>query len=100
MEETGEKFGENPIGTGPFVLDKWTKLDSITFKVNENYWGDKPSIEHLVFKVIPEASQRIIELESGSVDMAFDIAPNDIKKVEENPDLKLDRKLDLSLIHI
>ncbi|WP_276907230.1 ABC transporter substrate-binding protein [Peptoniphilus duerdenii] len=97
LEEKGENFRENPIGTGPFVLDKWTKLDSVTFKRNENYWGDKPSIENLVFKVIPEASQRIIELESGGVDMAFQIAPNDIKKVEENPDLKLDRKLDNSV---
>ena len=97
VEEKGENFGENPIGTGPFVLDKWTKLDSITFNINENYWGDKPTIEHLVFKVIPEASQRIIELESGSVDMAFQIAPNDIKKVEDNKDLKLERKLDNSV---
>ena len=97
LEEKGENFRENPIGTGPFVLNKWTKLDSVTFKRNENYWGDKPSIENLVFKVIPEASQRIIELESGGVDMAFQIAPNDIKKVEENPDLKLDRKLDNSV---
>ena len=97
LEEKGDKFGENPIGTGPFVIDKWTKLDSVTFKRNENYWGEKPSIETLVFRVIPEASQRVIELESGSVDMAFDIAPNDIKKVEENPDLKLERTLDNSV---
>ena len=51
----------------------------------------------MVFRVIPEASQRVIELESGSVDMAFDIAPNDIKKVEDNPDLKLERTLDNSV---
>lgn len=97
VEEKKDKFGENPIGTGPFVIENWTKLDSISFKKNENYWGESPAIESLVFRVIPEASQRLIELESGNVDMAYQIAPNDIKKVEDNPELKLERRLDNSV---
>ena len=96
VEEKGDKIAEEPMGTGPFVLDNWTKLDSMTLKVNENYWGDKPEIDTMVLKVIPEASQRLIELESGSVDIAYKISANDVDKFDGQDQLKLYNKLDNS----
>ena len=53
-------------------------------------------------KVIPEASQRTIALETGEVDLAYDLLPNDLEKVRSNSDLQLFEapSLTLSLIHI
>lgn len=96
-ESAGDGFGDAPIGTGPFVLDTWNKLDSVNLSYNENYWGQKPSFDKMVFRIIPEASNRVIELESGQVDLALEIAPNDISKVEENENLSLHRKMDNSV---
>ena len=92
MEAKGEKFAQEPMGTGPFKIDSWTKLDTISLSKNENYWQEAPKIDKIVLRVVPEASQRLIELESGNVDIAYQIAPNDIKKVEENQDLSLMRR--------
>lgn len=97
VEAKGEKFAQEPMGTGPFKIDSWTKLDTISLSKNENYWQEAPKIDKIVLRVVPEASQRLIELESGNVDIAYQIAPNDIKKVEENPDLSLMRRLDNSV---
>ncbi|MCD1147394.1 ABC transporter substrate-binding protein [Peptoniphilus sp. KCTC 25270] len=97
VEEAGDAFEQNPVGTGPFVLDNWTKLDSVTLSRNENYWGEAPAFSTMVFRIIPESNNRMIELESGQVDLALEIAPNDIAKIEENENLALHRKLDNSI---
>ena len=95
--EGGADLTIAPMGTGPFVLDEWIQNDHATFSVNENYWGDKPTIAGIEMKVIPEASQRIIELESGGVDLAYKIDPSEISNIEENKDLQLFRRLDNSI---
>ena len=96
VEENKDDISQNPMGTGPFVLESWNKLDSMTLVANENYWGDKPEIEKMVLKVIPEASQRLIELESGSVDVAYKVSPNDVGNFDGQDSLKLYNKLDNS----
>lgn len=100
VEEAGDSFEQNPIGTGPFALEDWTKLDSVKLKFNEEYWGEKPAFKEMVFRIIPEASNRIIELESGQVDLALEIAPNDLEKVESNENLRLNRKMDNSIYFV
>lgn len=95
--ESGADLANAPMGTGPFVLDEWVQNDHANFSVNENYWGDAPKISGIEMKVIPEASQRIIELESGGVDLAYKVDPSEISNIEENKDLKLYRKLDNSV---
>ncbi|MBU5668738.1 ABC transporter substrate-binding protein [Peptoniphilus sp. MSJ-1] len=95
--EGGADIATKPMGTGPFVLDEWVQNDHTTFSVNENYWGEAPKISGIEMRVIPEASQRIIELESGGVDLAYKIDPAEIENIEGNKDLQLFRKLDNSV---
>lgn len=37
VEMYGEDFGRNPVGTGPFILEKWTPKQSLTANRNPNY---------------------------------------------------------------
>jgi len=37
VEMYGEDFGRNPVGTGPFILEKWTPKQSLTADRNPNY---------------------------------------------------------------
>ena len=41
-EYDNETYGENPIGSGPYVLDHWDKGQQAIFTINENYYGEKP----------------------------------------------------------
>ena len=59
----------------------------MTLKAFDDYYAGKPETENLIMKVIPETSQRTIALETGEVDLAYDLAVNDIPKV--NSDDKL-----------
>jgi peptide/nickel transport system substrate-binding protein len=77
-----------PVGTGPVVLESWNRGDSIVFKANPNYWGEKPAYETLVFKWATEGAARLLELESGTVDMVSNLSPGDFEKVQANADLQ------------
>ncbi len=63
--EGGRTLDENPIGTGPFMLDSWDRGAQINFVRNDNYWGELAYIDSLVFKVVPESATRISMLETG-----------------------------------
>lgn len=92
VTEAGDNYGQTPettVGTGPFKLVEWNKADSIKLETNKDYYGKIPNFDNVLVKVVPEDSNRLIELETGNCDVAYEIAPIDMPKVEENPDLKL-----------
>lgn len=82
----------NPNGTGPFKLTYWNSGDVLRFEPFEESFMGKPEIDELVFKVIPEGNNRLIALETGEVDIAYNLSPSDIKFIEENKDLTLVNK--------
>lgn len=90
LEEMGaEAYGRSPVGTGPFVLTEWKTGDSLELTRNEDYWGDKPAYEKLTIRVITEAANRSIELETGGVDIIYDVAANDVERLEANDKVKV-----------
>lgn len=89
LEETGGSPLDNPVGTGPYMLDRWDRGDSITFQRFEDYWGEPATSETLVFRWSAEAAQRLLELQSGTVDGIDNPAPDDFDTIENDPNLQL-----------
>lgn len=90
MEEIGsEKYARNPVGTGPFILKEWVTGDSLILERNEKYWGNIPSYSNLTFRVITEAANRAIELETGGVDIIYDVASSDATRLADNSKVKV-----------
>ena len=79
---------EKPMGSGKYILESWTPGQSITLKRFENYFEAKPSYERIDIKTIPLATNRTIALETGEVDLAFSLPPQDEKTISNNPNLK------------
>lgn len=89
VTEAGDTYGMNPIGTGPYKLQSWTKGNQSVIERFEDYHGDKPAFKTITFKVVPEVTNRLVELESGGADIAYDISVTDVARVEESSALKL-----------
>ncbi|WP_097027856.1 glutathione ABC transporter substrate-binding protein [Clostridium peptidivorans] len=92
----GEKYAMSPVGTGPFKFVSWTKGDRVELERFNDFYGDKPKFSKMTIRVIPEPTNRAIELESGGVDIAYEISSNDIKRIEENEKLQIARIIDNS----
>lgn len=78
----------HPTGTGKFKLEKYDEANkSITLVRNDDYWGDKAKPAKLVFKIIPDETQRRQALDAGTID-GYDLPnPVDWPKLEQNDNL-------------
>ncbi|WP_088044433.1 glutathione ABC transporter substrate-binding protein [Bacillus sp. EAC] len=70
INKYGKDIIQEPNGTGPFVFDSWSPGQEITLVKNKNYWGDKPKVDKVIFKVVPEDSTRISMIETGEAQIA------------------------------
>ena len=95
--ETGD-FETNPanlkpIGTGPFKFVEYVQDSHVILEANPEYFKQPPSIDRLVFRIIPDASAALIALEGGEVDVideALGIPPSELGRLRNNPDLDVD----------
>ncbi|MBP1694450.1 MAG: putative transporter substrate binding protein, partial [Chloroflexi bacterium] len=83
------KMSEQPNGTGPYKVKEWVRGDHITFEANPDYWGTAPLMKTVIFRWSQEAAQRLLELQSGTVDGIDNPAPEDIATIESDSNLKL-----------
>ena len=87
VEEKGDMYPLNPVGTGPFFMKEWVKNDRLVLERFDDYWGKKPEYKTLVIRSIPESVNRTIELETGAIDIAFRIPVSDVSRVKDHKDL-------------
>lgn len=87
-------------GTGPYKLDKWNRGSDITLVRNDAYWGDKAKSEKLIVRWSAEAAQRLVELQSGTVDGIDNVGPTDFATVEGNADLQLKPRAGLNVFYV
>ncbi len=60
----------NPVGTGPFVFEQWTRDKTLTVKRNDDYWrSGYPLLDRIEFQVIADPASRTAALRSGDVDI-------------------------------
>ena len=88
-EKYKEDAFKHPCGTGPFKFVEWIKDDHITLVANDNYWLEKPRIDKLIFKVIPDPSARLIALEVGEIQGMEFPNPADFNRINNNKELIL-----------
>ncbi|WP_263142216.1 ABC transporter substrate-binding protein [Pseudomonas sp. RIT-PI-AD] len=84
---TTEKLNSQPIGTGPFVFQRYAKDAQIRFKSNPDYWDGEPPSEKLLFSITPDSNVRLQQLRAGACQIALYPRPFDV------PALKADAKL-------
>jgi len=92
MKQAAQKMGEAdnpPIGTGPFKFVSWDRSGQFVIRRNENYWGEAPKIDEIIYKVIQEDAARIAALEAGQVDLISNVPPHEVARLKSNPRLRV-----------
>ncbi|WP_109315039.1 ABC transporter substrate-binding protein [Pseudovibrio ascidiaceicola] len=70
----GER-AENPIGTGPYLLDSYKPKQSISITRNADYWGDAPKVENITYHFIADDQVRLLALQNKEVDIVAEVTP-------------------------
>lgn len=74
----------NPtVGYGPYVFAEWESGSFARFVVNENYWGERPKIDEIFFRFVPDDASQVAALIAGDGDLGTFIAYSDVPKLED-----------------
>jgi peptide/nickel transport system substrate-binding protein len=85
VKKYGAAFRENPVGTGPFKFVSWDHNQKVTFTRFDDYWGDKATLDTLIFRPLVEEQTRFTELVAGNIDLAYDLPPDNVAQVKSDP---------------
>ena len=83
-KEAGDKFGQNPVGSGPYKFVSWQSGDRVTLEAFPEYWQGEAPIKNVVFRNIVEETNRTIGLETGELDIIYDIQGMDKNKLKDD----------------
>jgi peptide/nickel transport system substrate-binding protein len=72
-DERDKYPGEDGVGSGPFVLDKFEKGQFARFKANKYYWAGKPAVDTVVLRKFNNPDAMVAALKTGELDAAWDI---------------------------
>src|SRR5262252_1256764 len=89
--EAVEQQKSQPLGTGPFMLDRWDRGDRIVLKRNPDYHiKGLPKLDRVTFRFIPDSNAALAALQAGDIDvMAFGLGPESVEVVRRAPNLQL-----------
>ena len=84
---TPEKLNSQPVGSGPFVFERYEKDAQVRFHRHPEHWAGAPAIERLILAITPEPNVRVQKLKAGDCQIALAPRPVDI------PGLRRDERL-------
>ncbi|MGE5704476.1 MAG: ABC transporter substrate-binding protein, partial [Clostridia bacterium] len=102
LKEKGDKFGEAPLATGPFMNPEVKRGASVTYQKNPNYkWGPAfadnqgaPYVDQLVFRFLKDDDTRILEFKKGTIHILQDVPTTYVQELQSIPGVKIEKSLE------
>jgi dipeptide transport system substrate-binding protein len=89
-KKTPDLVDTRPIGTGPFILEKYEKDSMIRYRKNPNYFGSrKAQVDQLVFLITTDANVRTQKIQTGECHIIAWPLMMDYQLFSKDPDLKI-----------
>jgi peptide/nickel transport system substrate-binding protein len=96
--QLGAKFFTHPIGTGPFMFSSWQLGSQMVLKRNPDWWRNpaQPYVDTFYNMVVPDPNARVLQVQSGELDIALFPPLAQAKALQSNPafTVHVDRLLD------
>lgn len=84
-----EELRKHPVGTGPYIFEKWEKDSTVTIRKNDNYWGEKARIDKVKFIAVESKPERLRLLREGKVHVIDVLTKSQMKAIKETEGLSL-----------
>jgi peptide/nickel transport system substrate-binding protein len=83
-------LANDPVGTGPYDVAKWTRGDSITLSRNDDYWGEAPYFRDVTLKYFKDPTALNNALLSGTIDVIGTVqTPESLDQFESNDEYQI-----------
>lgn len=87
VQQYGDQFTLHPVGTGPYQFVSYTPGSEVVIEQYPNYWGEKQGPKTIDWRILPEASARIAAMQSGEVQIAENIPPDQLPALQSNSEI-------------
>ncbi|MEB3439394.1 ABC transporter substrate-binding protein [Pseudomonas sp. A2] len=84
------ELNSKPIGTGPFIFQRYNKDAQVRFKPNPDYFRGKPPADALVFAIAIDSNVRLQKLRANECQVALYPKPDDVPSIKQDPKLKVE----------
>ena len=73
-----EWMKRNQMGFGPYYVEEFTPGSQLVLKANKNYWRGEPFFSEIIYREIPDSSQRLALLKQGQIDIAENLSSREL----------------------
>jgi peptide/nickel transport system substrate-binding protein len=100
-QEHGDAYeAEHPMGSGAYIFKSWRKDEELDLDANPAYWNGKPTVDHVVFKPIPEAASRVAALRTGESDLITNVPPQYEAQITSGATTKLETARSVRVLYV
>jgi peptide/nickel transport system substrate-binding protein len=92
--------GKAAVGTGPFKFVEYTPGNRIVMQRNDQYWGDKPAWQRVIFRGIKSDPSRVAALLAGDVDLIDEVPATDMPRLKKEPKLTIAQTVSNRIIYL
>lgn len=100
VEEAGDDFARNPIGTGPYKYASWSQGERIIMERFDDYFRGPAPIKDLTFRIMPDKSTAAIALEKGEIDVLYFPNTSDRKHLLSLPNVNYQEGMAATLWYV
>jgi peptide/nickel transport system substrate-binding protein len=79
----------NGAGFGPYCLESWKKDEEFVVRRNPDYYGPKPFYDRVIFRRVPQSSNRIAILRTARAQVAEGLSPQELNSLKTAPGIKV-----------
>jgi len=83
------RFHHAPVGSGPFRFEQWMPGSHLVLVANDDYYGDGPYLDEILFKFIPNENTLLVQLKTGEIDIFDNANIAFVSQMEQIPGIKV-----------
>lgn len=85
-----DTIASEPVGTGPFKFVSFQPGDRVELVKNEDYFvSGQPKLDRIVMRIIPEQAAQSAALETGEIDLVWDVPPEAVEQYQASENVQL-----------
>ena len=86
-EMVSTDFNRNPVGNGPYRFKEWKAQQYVEVEANEEFFAGRPPLDRIIFKVVPDQENLVLQLRSGEIDFMDGVPPRFFEDLSRQEDL-------------